>query len=153
MKTYQPKSSEIARSWFLVDASGQTLGRLASCVAYILRGKHKPIYSTYIDTGDHVIVINAEKVKLTGKKLQQKFYYYHSGYPGGLKQINYKDLLSKNPEKAIRLAVKRMLPHNKLGKDMLKKLRVYRGSQHPHQAQNPQIWQISYKKFIKIKGA
>lgn len=138
-KTYIPKPEEIekGRKWWLVDASDKPLGRLASKIAHILRGKHKPYFTPHLDCGDFVVVINAEKVKLTGKKWDQKFYYRHSGYPGGLKAIKYSILRRTHPEKIIQLAVKRMLPKNRLGRRMLKKLKVYAGPDHPHAAQKP----------------
>lgn len=139
MKTYMAKAEEVKRKWYVVDAAGKPLGRLASVVASILRGKHKPIYTPHVDTGDHVIVINAEKVVLTGKKLDQKVYRRHSGWPGGLKETKYKHLMEKSPEKAVELAVKRMLPHNSLGRAMFRKLKVYRGPEHQHQAQKPEV--------------
>jgi large subunit ribosomal protein L13 len=142
MKTYMAKAEEVTRKWYVVDAAGKPLGRLASVVASILRGKNKPIYTPHVDTGDHVIVINAEKVVLTGKKLDQKVYRRHSGWPGGLKETLYRHLMQKSPEKAIELAVKRMLPHNSLGRAMFKKLRVYRGPEHEHQAQKPEVLEI-----------
>lgn len=142
MKTYIAKPEEITRKWYVIDATDKTLGRLASEVAKLLRGKHKPIYTPHVDTGDHVIVINAEKVKLTGNKLQKKLYIRHSRYPGGLKTMTYKELLQKNPERAIEVAVKGMLPHNRLGRKMFKKLKVYRGAEHPHQAQKPEVWEL-----------
>jgi large subunit ribosomal protein L13 len=142
MKTYMAKAEEVTRKWYVVDAAGKPLGRLASVVASILRGKNKPIYTPHVDTGDHVIVINAEKVVLTGKKLDQKVYRRHSGWPGGLKETLYRHLMQKSPEKAIKLAVKRMLPHNSLGRAMFKKLRVYRGPEHEHQAQKPEVLEI-----------
>lgn len=137
MKTFVPKREEIKRKWWIVDADGKVLGRLASKVASVLRGKHKPIYTPHLDTGDHVVVVNAAKVRLTGNKLNNKIYQHHSGYPGGLKSIRCKDLLSRYPEKVVTLAIKGMLPHNRLGRKMLKKLRVYRGDTHPHNAQKP----------------
>ncbi len=142
MKTYMAKAAEVDRKWYVIDASGQTLGRLSSEVASILRGKHKPDYTPHVDTGDYVIIINAEQVKLTGDKLNQKMYRYHTGYPGGLKEMDYKTLLQKRPERAIETAVKGMLPHNRLGSKMYKKLKVYRGSEHPHQAQKPEVRQL-----------
>ncbi|MBO8169423.1 MAG: 50S ribosomal protein L13 [Thermoanaerobacteraceae bacterium] len=142
MSTYMAKPNEVERKWYVVDATGKTLGRLASEVAKVLRGKHKPTFTPHVDVGDFVIVINAEKVKLTGKKLQQKKYYRHTGYPGGLKTIDYDTLLQENPEKAVQLAVKGMLPHTRLGRKMLKKLKVYRGAEHPHQAQKPEVWDV-----------
>ncbi len=137
-KTLMAKPSEIEKKWYVVDATEKTLGRLATKIAMILMGKHKPLYTPHVDTGDYVVVVNAEKVKLTGKKLDQKMYYRHSGYPGGLKMVTARQLLQKHPEKLIYLAVKRMLPKNKLGRRMLKKLKVYAGPEHPHQAQKPQ---------------
>ena len=142
MKTYMAKPAEIDRAWYVIDASGQTLGRLSSEVASILRGKHKPTYTPHIDTGDFVIIINAEKIQLTGDKLLQKKYRYHTGYPGGLKEMDYKTLLDKRPERAIEAAVKGMLPHNRLGAQMYRKLKVYRGSKHPHQAQKPVVREL-----------
>ncbi|HAG06697.1 MAG: 50S ribosomal protein L13 [Clostridia bacterium 62_21] len=141
MKTFMAKEGEVERKWYVVDAAGKTLGRLAAEVARILRGKHKPIFTPHVDTGDHVIVINAEKVVLTGKKLRQKIWYRHSGYPGGLKAINYATLLKTRPEQAVKKAIVGMLPHNRLGARMAKKLRVYRGPDHPHAAQKPEVWQ------------
>jgi large subunit ribosomal protein L13 len=136
-KTYVPKVAEIERRWFVVDAEGQTLGRLATQIATILRGKHKPIYTPHLDVGDYVIVVNAEKVEITGGKEQQKQYYRHSGYPGGIYQTSYQDMLRKHPERVIESAVKGMLPHTNLGRDQLKKLKVYAGPTHPHAAQQP----------------
>lgn len=136
-KTYVTKQEDIKREWYVVDAAGQTLGRLAAQIAYRLRGKHKPIYSPAADAGDYIIVINAEKIRVTGRKLDQKIYYRYSGYPGGLKQITLRDLLKKHPVRAIEHAVRGMLPKNRLGRKMLKKLKVYAGPQHPHQAQQP----------------
>ncbi|WP_027339509.1 50S ribosomal protein L13 [Halonatronum saccharophilum] len=139
MSTYManPKDIENNRDWYVVDMDGKTLGRAATEIAKILRGKHKPMYTPNMDTGDYVIVVNAEKVHLTGNKLKQKMYHKHSQYPGGLKSIPYGELLEKQPEKVIELAVKGMLPKNKLGRKMFKKLKVYAGEQHPHQAQEP----------------
>lgn len=137
MRTFTAKTKDIEREWFVVDAEGQTLGRLASRIAPILRGKHKPIYTPHMDCGDYVIVINADKVRVTGRKLDQKMYYRHSGYPGGLKSISLRDQLAKHPERVIEAAVKGMLPKNKLGRRMFKKLKVYTGDSHPHQAQQP----------------
>jgi large subunit ribosomal protein L13 len=142
VKTYMAKPAEVDRKWFIIDASGQKLGRLASEIASILRGKHKPTYTPHVDSGDYIIVINADKVQLTGKKLQQKKYRYHTGYPGGLKEIDYQTMLRKRPEKVIEIAVKGMLPHNRLGRKMFKKLKVYRGDQHPHQAQRPEFREL-----------
>lgn len=140
--TYMAKPEQVQRRWFVVDAEGQTLGRLASEVASILRGKHKPTYTPHVDTGDHVIVINASKVVVTGKKAQNKLYYRHTGYPGGLKVETFSDLMQKKPEQAVYRAVKGMLPHNRLGRAMIKKLRVYAGDQHEHAAQKPEKWEI-----------
>lgn len=138
MRTYMAKPNEVERRWYVIDATGKPLGRLASMVARILRGKHKPIFTPHVDTGDHVIVINAEKVVLTGKKLEKKLYIRHSGYPGGLKVMNYAKLMQTRPERAVEKAVKGMLPKNRLGARMLRRLRVYRGPEHPHQAQKPE---------------
>ena len=137
MKTYVTKPAEIQRKWYVVDAEGETLGRLASRIAVILRGKHKPIYSPSVDCGDYVIVLNAEKISVTGQRLDQKVYYRHSGYPGGISSITLREQLQKHPTRPIESAVKGMLPKNKLGRKMLKKLKVYTGSEHPHQAQQP----------------
>jgi len=142
VKTYMAKPAEVEHKWYVIDASGQTLGRISSEVASILRGKHKPTYTPHVDTGDFVIIINAEQVKLTGDKLNQKMYRYHTGYPGGLKEMDYRTLLQKRPERAIETAVKGMLPHNRLGNKMYKKLKVYRGSEHPHQAQKPEVREL-----------
>jgi large subunit ribosomal protein L13 len=135
--------NEIERKWFIIDAEGKTLGRLASEVAKILRGKNKPIYTPHLDTGDHVIILNAEKVVLTGKKLDQKMYTTHSGYPGGIKQVSYRRFLAEKPEKAVYEAIRGMIPHNRLGRKMIKKLRVYRGAEHPHEAQQPEVLEIN----------
>jgi large subunit ribosomal protein L13 len=137
MKSYIPRKDEIKSSWHVLDAEGQVLGRLASRVARLLTGKDKPTYVTFLDTGDHVIVINAEKIRLTGKKLSEKLYRRHTGYPGGLRAIAAGDLLAKHPEKLVQEAVTGMLPKTKLGRAMRKKLKVYRGPHHPHQAQQP----------------
>ena len=137
MKTTSAKHHEVERTWFVFDADGQVLGRAASRIAGILRGKHKPIYTPHVDTGDFVVVINADKVKLTGRKTQQKMYYHHSGYFGGIKEISAEKLLDKRPEDLIRIAVKGMLPKNTLGKNMFRKLKVYAGDAHPHAAQRP----------------
>ena len=135
MRTYSTKASDIEREWLVVDASDRTLGRLATEVAHLLKGKHKPIYSPHLDVGDYVIVINAEKIKVTGKKLTDKIYYRHSNYPGGLRSVSLGDMMATYPTRAIEYAVKGMLPHNRLGAAMLKKLKVYAGAEHPHQAQ------------------
>lgn len=142
MKSYVAKPQEVERKWYVVDAEGKTLGRLATQVATILRGKHKPTFTPHVDTGDFVIILNAEKVKLTGKKLDQKMYRWHTGYPGGLKERTYRDMINNKPEKVVFSAIKGMLPKNKLGRQMIKKLRVYRGSEHGHQAQQPEILDI-----------
>jgi large subunit ribosomal protein L13 len=138
MRTYTPKKDDIVRKWYVVDAEGQVLGRLATKVASVLRGKHKPQYTPFLDVGDHVIVVNAEKVVLTGNKLQDKVYYRHSGYPGGLKATNCQRLMETHPERVVSMAVKGMLPHNALGRAMFKKLRVHAGPDHSHEAQNPE---------------
>ncbi len=142
MKTFMAKAQEVERKWYVIDANGKTLGRLASEVAKILRGKHKPIYTPHVDTGDHVIIVNAEKVHLTGKKLDQKLYRRHSQYPGGLKEIPYRRLMESRPTVAIYEAVKGMLPKNSLGRQMIKKLRVYAGPNHNHEAQMPEALDI-----------
>ena len=138
MKTFLPSEKDIKRNWWLVDAEGLELGRVASRIALLLQGKRKRIYTPHIDTGDFVVVVNAEKVKLTGRKLDTKIYYHHSGYPGGLKARTARQILESHPERLIQLAVKRMLPKNKLGRKMFKRLKVYRGPEHPHEAQKPQ---------------
>lgn len=135
MKTYSTKAGDVERKWHVIDASGQTLGRLASQVAVLLMGKHKPHYVPYIDTGDFVIVLNASKIKVTGNKAKQKMYYRHSGYPGGLKAVNFEKMLDTHPVRIIEHAVKGMLPSNRLGRAMYKKLKVYEGDSHPHEAQ------------------
>ncbi|MBO8157515.1 MAG: 50S ribosomal protein L13 [Bacillaceae bacterium] len=140
--TFMANENNVERKWYVVDAEGQTLGRLASEVAAILRGKHKPTYTPHVDTGDHVIVINADKVHLTGKKLEQKMYYRHSNYPGGLKQRTANEMRTNYPEQMIELAVKGMLPKGTLGRKMAKKLHVYRGSEHKHQAQKPEVYEL-----------
>lgn len=142
MKSFMAKPAEIERKWYVIDATDQTLGRLSSEVASILRGKHKAIYTPHVDTGDFVIIINASNIKLTGTKLRDKKMRWYTGYPGGLKEIDYGTLLQKKPEKAIEAAVKGMLPHNRLGDAMFKKLKVYRGSEHPHQAQKPETREL-----------
>ena len=136
-RTYSPRASEIERQWFVVDANGETLGRLATRIATLLAGKHKPTYATHMDTGDHVIVVNAGKLTVTGDKLLTKSYARHSGYPGGFRSETLGDLLARRPEEVIRRAVKGMLPHNKLGVQQLRKLKVYAGPEHPHEAQQP----------------
>jgi large subunit ribosomal protein L13 len=137
VKTYAVRASEIERRWWVVDARDQTLGRLATRIAVLLEGKHKPIYSPHLDTGDHVVVVNAEKVRVTGNKLRQKTYYRHSNYPGGLKAETLETLLGRKPELVIERAVKGMLPQNRIGRAMFRKLKVYRGAEHPHAAQQP----------------
>lgn len=138
MKTFSPKPSDVARRWWVLDADGQVLGRLASQVARLLRGKHKPIWAPHMDTGDYVIIVNAKGVRLTGRKLQQKKAVRHSGYPGGYREITYERLLATRPSSAVEKAVKGMLPHNRLGRQMLSKLKVYDGPDHPHASQNPE---------------
>jgi large subunit ribosomal protein L13 len=137
MKTYSAKPREIEQSWYLVDAEGETLGRLATEIADVLRGKRKPAYTPHVDTGDFVVVVNAEKIHVTGNKLEQKIYYRHSGYPGGLRQRTLAEQLQRRPEEVIRKAVKGMLPKNRLAAAQLRKLKVYAGPEHPHEAQNP----------------
>ena len=139
MKTYMANPDKIERKWYVVEPAGATLGRLASEIAKVLRGKNKPEYTPHIDTGDYVIVVNAEKVKVTGKKLQQKIYYNHSDYVGGMKETTLAELLAKKPEKVIELAVKGMLPKGPMGRDMIKKLHVYAGPEHANQAQKPEV--------------
>lgn len=138
MKTYVAKADQIERKWFVVDARGMKLGRLSTEVARILRGKHKPTYTPFLDCGDFVIIVNADQVVLTGKKLDQKMYRYHTGYPGGLKETSYRKLMSSKPEKAVEMAIKGMLPKNALGRQMYKKLKVYAGPKHEHTAQKPE---------------
>lgn len=142
MKTYSAKPKDIEREWFIVDAAGMPLGRLATRVASILRGKHKTMFTPSMDTGDHVVIINAEKVALTGRKSQTKVYYRHSGYPGGLTEVPYERMMATHPERIIEIAVKGMLPHNSLGRKMFTKLKVYAGVDHPHGAQQPKVLDI-----------
>ncbi len=142
MRTYSAKPREIQREWLVVDAQGQTLGRLATRVAAVLRGKHKPLFTPHLDCGDFVIVVNAEKIHVTGRKLDQKIYYRHSGYPGGLKQIDLRRQLERHPERVIESAVRGMLPKNRLGRKMFRKLKVYAGPTHPHQAQQPRAFEL-----------
>jgi len=142
VRTFSPKDSDITRQWHVVDATDVVLGRLASHVAVLLRGKHKPIFAPHADTGDFVIVVNAEKVSLSGGKLDQKQAYRHSGYPGGLRSVSYADLMARHPERVVEKAVKGMLPKNSLGRKTLRKLKVYAGPDHPHQAQQPQPYEI-----------
>ena len=140
--TYSPKKAEIESKWYIIDAANKPLGRVASEAAKLLRGKHKPTFTPNIDTGDHVIILNVKDVILTGNKLNQKIYRHHSGYIGGMKEVSAKVMLEKNPEKAMTLAVKGMLPHNSLGRAQLKKLRVYAGAEHENQAQKPEVWEV-----------
>jgi len=142
IKTYTPKPEDIQREWFVIDAKDQTLGRLATQIAQILRGKHKPIFSPHMDVGDFVIVINCEKIRVTGNKLDDKRYYRHSGYPGGIRSVTLRQQLDKFPDRVIRTAVRGMLPKNKLGRQMIKKLKVYAGENHPHQAQKPKVFEL-----------
>lgn len=142
MKSYMAKTNEVDRKWYVIDAEGKVLGRLASEISAILTGKNKPIYTPHVDTGDFVIIINAEKIKLTGNKLNQLNHYYHTGYPGGLKEVPYKRLIEEKPEKIIELAVKGMLPKNKIGRQMIKKLKIYAGPEHKHEAQQPELLEI-----------
>lgn len=143
MRTFTPKPGDIDRRWLVIDAEDVVLGRLAVQAATLLRGKHKATFAPHVDGGDYVIIVNAAKVALTGSKREQKVAYRHSGYPGGLKQVGYEELLTKRPEKAIELAVKGMLPHNKLARQIIKKLKVYPGAEHPHAAQQPQPFEIT----------
>ncbi|MEW6578274.1 MAG: 50S ribosomal protein L13 [Chloroflexota bacterium] len=142
MKTYTPKQDDIQREWFVIDAKDQTLGRLATQIAVLLRGKHKPIYAPHMDVGDFVIIINADKIRVTGDKLDQKVYYRHSGYPGGIKSRTLREQLNRYPDRVIRTAVRGMLPKNSLGRAMIKKLKVYAGDKHPHQAQQPKVYEL-----------
>ena len=145
MKTYMATPSTVERKWYVVDAADKTLGRLAAEVAKVLRGKHKPTFTPHMDTGDHVIIINADKVRLTGKKLVQKVYFRHSGYLGGDKYTKAGDMLAKNPVRMVELAVRGMVPHNRLGSQIIKKLHVYAGSEHPHAAQKPEVLTIDIR--------
>ena len=142
MKTYSAHPGEVPRNWLLVDAEGQTLGHMASAIATRLRGKHKAEYTPHVDTGDFVVVINADKVRVTGKKATGKIYHSHSGYPGGLKSLSFEQMLAKSPERIVRLAVRGMMPRNRLGRAMLKKLKIYAGGEHPHSAQQPQTLEL-----------
>jgi len=142
IKTYTPKPEDIQREWFVIDAKDQTLGRLATQIAHILRGKHKPIFSPHMDVGDFVIVINCEKIRVTGNKLDDKRYYRHSGYPGGLRSVTLRQQLDRFPDRVIHTAVRGMLPKNKLGRQMIKKLKIYAGETHPHQAQKPKVFEL-----------
>lgn len=143
MKTFMAKAEEVQRKWFIVDAEGKPLGRLASEVAKVLRGKHKPEYTPHVDTGDHVIVLNAEKVVLTGNKLETKYHRHHTLFPGGMKEVKYRLFMQKTPERAVELAVKGMLPKNSLGRAMFRKLKVYKGGEHEQQAQKPEVLEIN----------
>ena len=143
MKTFSAKAADVKRAWHVIDLEGQTVGRAATRIATLLRGKHKPIYTPHVDTGDYVVCINAEKVVFTGNKLDDKLYRQHSGYPGGLRERSARELLEKSPEDVITFAVKGMLPKNTLGRQILGKLKVYAGSEHPHNAQNPQPYALS----------
>ena len=145
MKTYSAKPLEVERKWYVIDAEGKTLGRLATVCANLLRGKTKPEYTPHVDTGDFVIVINAEKIQVSGNKETDKIYYHHTMYPGGLKSISFKDLMKKDPTKAIEKAVKGMLPHNTLGAQQFTKLKVYVGAEHPHEAQKPVVYEMEVK--------
>ncbi len=136
-KTYYPKASEVSSDWVLVDANGQNLGRLATQIATVLIGKHKPTFTPGVDMGDYVVVVNAERITVTGKKLDDKMYYRHSGYPGGLKKINLRDLLATHPDRVLRRAVWGMVPHNKYGRKLMRKIKIYAGPDHPHEAQSP----------------
>ena len=140
MSTYMPKSGEIDRKWYVLDAAGKPLGRVAAQAAVLLRGKHKPTYAPHVDCGDHVIIVNCAQAVLTGKKLEQKYYRTHSGYPGGLHETQYKKLMKDKPELAMRLAVRGMLQKNTIAQWQLKRLKIYRGAEHPHAAQKPEVW-------------
>jgi large subunit ribosomal protein L13 len=142
MKTFSAKPADVQHDWFVVDAAGKTLGRLAAEIATRLRGKHKPEYTPHVDTGDYIVVVNAEKVHVTGKKATDKIYYHHTEFPGGIKDISFEKLIDKAPQRAIEIAVRGMLPHNPLGRAMYRKLKVYAGAQHPHAAQQPQTLNI-----------
>ncbi|MCZ7541835.1 MAG: 50S ribosomal protein L13 [Anaerolineae bacterium] len=144
MKTYTPRQDDIRREWFVIDAKDQTLGRLATQVAVLLRGKHKPIFAPHMDVGDFVIIVNADKIRVTGDKLDQKVYYRHSGYPGGIKARTLREQLDRYPDRVIRTAVRGMLPKNSLGRAMIKKLKVYAGDKHPHQAQQPKAYELKH---------
>lgn len=143
MTTYTPKASEIDRAWLIIDADGLVLGRLATEVAHILRGKHKPTYAPHMDMGDHVVIINCDKIVLTSGKAEKKKVFSHSGFPGGIKERTYADLLAKNPQDAVRNSIRGMMPHNRLGRAQLKKLKVYAGPTHPHAAQQPQPLELA----------
>jgi large subunit ribosomal protein L13 len=153
LRTFQPKPSDIHRAWHVVDAEGAVLGRLASQVAHVLRGKHKPTWAPHVDTGDHVVVVNAAKLDVSLRKLEDKTYYRHSGYPGGIRSESLEHLLGRDPEKVVRLAVRGMLPKGPLGRSMLKKLRVYAGPTHPHSAQQPQTMELKSGRARTPAGA
>ncbi len=142
MKTFVTKPADVERRWYVVDAEGKTLGRLASQIAAVLRGKHKPIYSPSVDCGDFVIVVNAEKIAVTGQRMEKKMYYRHSGYPGGLRELTLRQQLEKHPTRPVEIAVRGMLPKNRLGRKMIKKLKVYAGPEHPHEAQQPKVMEL-----------
>lgn len=142
MRTFSLRAADVQRDWYVVDAEGQVLGRLATQIALLLRGKHKPTFTPSMDGGDFVIVVNADKVMLTGRKVEQKMYYRHSGYPGGMREIPFKEMMAKHPDRVIRLAVKGMLPKTRMGRKMLRKLRVYAGPEHPHAAQKPMVYEV-----------
>ena len=142
MSSYIAKPETVERKWYVIDADGVVLGRLASQVALMLRGKHKPTFTPHVDTGDYIIVVNTDKIAMTGRKLDQKIYYHHSGYPGGLKETKYRDLLANKSEFALKKAVRGMLPKGPLGNKMFKKLKVYAGCEHPHAAQKPEVWEF-----------
>ena len=146
MKTFSAKAENVDRKWLLVDAAGLTLGRLASEVAHRLRGKHKPEYTPHVDTGDYIVIINAEKVRVTGNKQEGKIYYRHTGYPGGIKQTSFKEMIERRPERVLEIAIRGMLPKNPLGRDVLRKLKVYAGAEHPHVAQSPEIINLQEEK-------
>ncbi|HEX5119668.1 MAG TPA: 50S ribosomal protein L13 [Pseudonocardiaceae bacterium] len=148
MRTYSPKAGEVTRAWHVIDAEDVVLGRLATQAATLLRGKHKPIYAPHVDTGDYVVIVNAEKVALTGNKRDQAFAYRHSGYPGGLRKRSFGEMLDTQPERLLEKTIKGMLPHNRLGRAMAAKLKVYAGPEHPHTAQNPQPYQIADKSKV-----
>ncbi len=145
MSTFMAKAEELNRKWYIIDAEGKSLGRVAAAAATILRGKHLPTFTPHVDCGDHVIILNAEKAVLTGKKLTDKYYYRHTGWIGGLKAVQYKELMEKNPEKAMKLAVEGMLPHNTLGRKAATRVRIYRGAEHEHAAQKPEMWTMDIK--------
>ena len=149
MRTYTPKASEIQRSWHVIDAEGMVLGRLATEVARLLRGKHKPTFTPHMDTGDHVIIVNADKIVITSNKAERTFVHTHSGYPGGLKSVSFADMMEKKPEELVRRSVKGMLPKNRLGRQMIGKLKVYAGPTHPHAAQQPQPYAIDHARAAR----